>query len=232
MPWSRSGCRPAGSSGCSCRCGGGDRELSSPARAERGPVVIETPVLIVGGGPAGSSWAWGLGQRGIDSIVLDAEAFPRTKLCAGWITPHVLEALQIDLEAYPRGILRLDKLHVEYFPRGAPWARELSSAQYSIRRYEFDDWLLERSGASVFHHTARTIERDGDLFVVDGQFRAKYLVGAGGTSCPVFRTLFKSANPRSREYQVAALEEEFEYAGALGDCQLWLGEHGLVGYAW
>src|SRR5215510_3057614 len=230
MPWSRSGSPPGGSSPCSCRCGGLKR-ASSAAASRRGIAgggsMIEAPVLIVGGGPAGSSCAWSLGQRRIDSIVLDAESFPRTKLCAGWITPQVLEALHIDADAYPRGIVRLEKLHVEYFAREAPWIRDVASAQYSIRRYEFDDWLLKRSGASVFQHAVRRIERDGDLFVVDGQFRAKYLVGAGGTSCPVFRTLFKAANPRSREYQVAAIEEEFEYAGALGDCQLWLGEHGL-----
>ena len=194
--------------------------------------MIDAQVLIIGGGPAGSSCAWSLRQRGIDSIVLDAELFPRTKLCAGWITPEVLAALQIDVEGYPRGLLRLDTLRVEYFARETPWTKHLSSGQYSIRRYEFDDWLLKRSGATVLQHTARSIARDGDVFVVDGKYRARFLVGAGGTSCPVFRTLFKAANPRSREYQVAALEEEFEYVGPLGECQLWLGEHGLVGYAW
>ncbi len=189
-------------------------------------------MVIVGGGPGGSACAWKLGQYGIDSVVLDSEVFPRTKLCAGWITPDVVHALEMDVEGYPCGLLRLDTLHIEYFAGANPWKTDLRSGQYSIRRYEFDDWLLKRSGAAVFHQPVRDIDRDGEGFVIDGKFRGKFLVGAGGTNCPVFRTLFRQANPRSREYQVAALEEEFEYPSAPRDCQLWFGEHGLVGYAW
>jgi flavin-dependent dehydrogenase len=194
--------------------------------------VLEATVVIVGGGPGGSACAWELGRRGIDSLVLESEPFPRTKLCAGWITPEVVRALEMDVERYPRGLLRLDRLRMEYYLRTSPWRADMRSEQYSIRRYEFDDWLLQRSGAKVIHHPVRRIERDGDGFVIDGQFRGRFLVGAGGTHCPVFRTLFKTVNPRSREYQVAALEEEFEYGSARRECHLWFGEHGLVGYAW
>jgi flavin-dependent dehydrogenase len=138
----------------------------------------------------------------------------------------------MDVDQYPRGIVRLDRLHMEYFARRSPWRAAMRSEQYSIRRYEFDDWLLGRSGAKVVQHRVQRIERDGDGFVVDGQFRGKFLVGAGGTHCPVFRSVFKGVNPRSREYQVAALEEEFAYAARSPECRLWFGEHGLVGYAW
>lgn len=37
-------------------------------------------VLIVGGGPAGSSCAWSLSRAGIDVIVVDKEEFPRHKV--------------------------------------------------------------------------------------------------------------------------------------------------------
>ncbi len=194
--------------------------------------MIEATVVIVGGGPGGSACAWQLGRRGIDSVVLESAVFPRTKLCAGWITPEVVRSLAMDVESYPCGLLRLDKLHLEYFARTSPWQVDMRSDQYSIRRYEFDHWLLKRCGARVFNQLVRSIERDGASFVVDGTFRGTFLVGAGGTHCPVFRTLFKQANPRSREYQVAALEEEFEYPSARHDCRLWFGENGLVGYAW
>jgi flavin-dependent dehydrogenase len=194
--------------------------------------VLEATVVIVGGGPGGSACAWALGRHGIDSLVLEAEPFPRTKLCAGWITPEVVRALEIDVARYPRGLLRLDRLHMEYFAGARPWRIDMRSEQFSIRRYEFDDWLLARSGAKVVQHQVRHIAREADGFVVDGQFRGAFLVGAGGTHCPVFRQLFKGVNPRSREYQVAALEEEFAYAPARRECHLWFGEHGLVGYAW
>ncbi|MGH8709796.1 MAG: FAD-dependent oxidoreductase, partial [Burkholderiales bacterium] len=44
-------------------------------------------VLIVGGGPAGSTCAWQLVRASFDVLVLDKHTFPRDKVCAGWITP-------------------------------------------------------------------------------------------------------------------------------------------------
>ena len=46
-------------------------------------------VAIVGGGPGGSSCAWALRNSGLDVVILDRAAFPRNKLCAGWITPLI-----------------------------------------------------------------------------------------------------------------------------------------------
>ena len=59
--------------------------------------------LIVGGGPAGSTLAWRLGRVGLDVTVIDARDFPRDKVCAGWITPQVLNALELDVDDYGRG---------------------------------------------------------------------------------------------------------------------------------
>jgi flavin-dependent dehydrogenase len=53
-------------------------------------------VLIVGGGPAGSSCAWKLRDSGLDVLIMDRQRFPRDKVCGGWITPQVLEELAID----------------------------------------------------------------------------------------------------------------------------------------
>src|SRR5690606_26023348 len=53
-------------------------------------------VLVVGGGPGGSSCARALVRAGLDVVVLDRRRFPRDKVCAGWITPPVLATLEID----------------------------------------------------------------------------------------------------------------------------------------
>jgi len=57
-------------------------------------------VLVVGGGPAGSSFAWELRDSGLSVVVLDRARFPRDKICAGWITPQILDALEIDPADY------------------------------------------------------------------------------------------------------------------------------------
>ncbi len=185
-------------------------------------------VIVVGGGPAGSSCAWRLKQRGIDVLVLDKAVFPRTKLCAGWITPQVLSDLQMDVQAYPHRFLTFKKIKVHL----AGLSFGLEAIQHSIRRYEFDEWLLQRSGADVAVHRVQKIETDGDDYVLDDMYRCRYLVGAAGTSCPVYRALFRERNPRVRELQVATLEQEFAYAYQDDACHLWFLAHGLPGYSW
>jgi menaquinone-9 beta-reductase len=189
-------------------------------------------VIIVGGGPAGSSAAWALTRAGRSCLVLDKESWPRLKLCAGWITPQVVESLELDLASYPHALITFPAIEMEYFSKRGSRRIVSRYPQHSIRRCEFDHWLLERSGAEVRQHTVRQIVRDGNELVVDGEYRARYLVGAGGTSCPVYRALFKEANPRSAEYQIAALEQEIQYDYEDPRCLLWLGEFGLVGYSW
>ena len=68
-------------------------------------------VMIVGGGPAGSSAAWHLRRGGASVVVIDKEPFPRLKLCAGWITPEVVQDLAIDPHTYPHRFLTFDRLH-------------------------------------------------------------------------------------------------------------------------
>ena len=185
-------------------------------------------VIVVGGGPAGSTCAWRLKQRGIDVLILDKATFPRTKLCAGWITPQVLSDLQMDVQEYPHRFLTFKKIKVHL----AGLSFGFAAIQHSIRRYEFDDWLLQRSGADVAVHKVQRIEKDGDGYILDETYRCRYLVGAAGTSCPVYRLLFRERNPRARELQVATLEQEFAYDYRDDCCHLWFFGHGLPGYSW
>jgi flavin-dependent dehydrogenase len=184
--------------------------------------------IIVGGGPAGSAAAQRLKDAGADVLVLDKESFPRHKLCAGWITPEVVRDLKLDIEAYPHSFLSFRRLHWHLKGMRLP----IPSLQHSIRRFEFDAWLLERSGAEVVQHTVRDIRRDGEDYLIDGSFRCRYLVGAGGTSCPVHRSLFHDALPRARALQTVTLELEFPYEWRDADCHLWFFEQGLPGYSW
>jgi len=184
--------------------------------------------IVVGGGPAGSTCAWKLHQAGVDVLVLDRVDFPRTKLCAGWITPQVVEDLELNVSEYPHSFLSFDRLELNW--RGLRFRKK--TVQHSIRRYEFDEYLLHRSGAEVMTHKVRHIGREGERFVVDGLWTCDYLVGAGGTSCPVYRQLFHDRNPRARELQIATYEHEFAYDWQDAECKLWFSDDGLPGYAW
>lgn len=191
--------------------------------------MTESEVIIVGGGPAGSTAAWKLVEAGIDIIILDKNKFPRTKLCAGWITPKVINDLKINIEEYPHTIQKFDRLNYYFFQK---LKLPIPTTQYSIRRYEFDDWLLKRSKAKLINHKAITIKEVNDHFVVDDMFRSKILIGAGGTHCPVYRKFFSQISPRDESNRLITLEQEFPYQVTNQQCHLWMVENKLSGYSW
>jgi flavin-dependent dehydrogenase len=194
-----------------------------------GSIQLQTvDVIVVGGGPAGSAAAGRLKRAGADVLVLDKETFPRLKLCAGWITPEVVRDLEMDISSYPYRFLTFDRLHIHV--KGLHL--RVPCVQHSIRRLEFDAWLLERSTASVARYNVKHIGHENGDYLIDDAFRCKYLIGAGGTRCPVYRALFREANPRTDELQTATLEHEIEYQWQDPDCHLWFFEKGLPGYAW
>ncbi|MBT3303960.1 NAD(P)/FAD-dependent oxidoreductase [Candidatus Woesearchaeota archaeon] len=186
---------------------------------------METEVIIIGGGPAGSSCAWKLVEKGIDCIILDKSIFPRPKLCAGWITSKVVKLLKI--EDYPG----LDKLN-HFIVNVWKLKMKFKTDQFSIRRFKFDEFLLKRSKAKLVQHSVLEIKKENGFFLVDNKFKCKYLVGAGGTNCPVYAAFFKESNPRDQNYSVVALEQELKYEERDDKCHIWFFQNKLPGYSW
>jgi geranylgeranyl reductase family protein len=163
--------------------------------------VVTCDALIVGGGPAGSTCARQLRQAGLDVLIVDRAAFPRDKVCAGWITPQVVTALHLDTQAYARGRTFQP---ITGFRVGLIGARSETGVTYDrpvsfgIRRCEFDHYLLQRAGARLALGTPITsIRTSGGQWIVNDAIRAAMLVGAGGSGCPVARMLngVKSGGP-------------------------------------
>jgi geranylgeranyl reductase family protein len=167
--------------------------------------------VVVGGGPAGSSCAAVLARAGFDVIVLDKSDFPRDKVCAGWITPQVVETLQIDLDDYrhTRTLQPINAFVTGLARRPAAIVRYDHIVSYGIRRYEFDEYLLRRCRARLkLGEPLRTLERQRDRWLINGSIEASFVVGAGGHFCPVAK--FLGANVGRDERAIAAQEIEFE----------------------
>jgi geranylgeranyl reductase family protein len=168
-------------------------------------------VLVVGGGPAGSTCAWRLRNAGIDVMVLDKRAFPRDKICAGWVTPAVVKELQLDLDDYRSDGRTLQP--ITGFRTGIIGAKVANTAyeepvSYGIRRFEFDAYLLARSGAQLAEPAPlKTLERGAEGWIANGAIEARLVVGAGGHFCPVARHV--GAQLGQSETVVAAQEVEF-----------------------
>jgi len=167
-------------------------------------------VLIVGAGPAGSSCAWGLRRTGLDVLILDRCIFPRNKVCGGWITPAVLEELQVNPAEYSQGRVFQPLTGFRTSRMGGPevetdYGKPIS---YGIRRVEFDEFLLARCDARILQgRPLKTLERSEDRWIVNRQIETRLVVGAAGHFCPVARFLGADSHG---EMAVVAQETEFE----------------------
>ncbi|MEE9257418.1 MAG: NAD(P)/FAD-dependent oxidoreductase [bacterium] len=152
-------------------------------------------VLIVGGGPGGSTAAWQLARAGVRVLLLEAKKFPRVKLCAGWVTKSCMADLELDPAAYPKTIQPFSAIYVGFGGK-LKETRWEETASYGIVRKEFDDFLLRRAegaGAVVREGVrVRAVEAgpDGVRLDMGGEaVEGRVVIGAGGYTCPVARAL-------------------------------------------
>ncbi|MCC4270878.1 NAD(P)/FAD-dependent oxidoreductase [Marinobacter nauticus] len=197
-------------------------------------------IIIVGAGPAGSTLARALEDSGKRVLIIDKQAFPRDKTCAGWVTPAVMASLDIDPGKYSVGrtLQPIRRFRIGMMGQSAVENDHGDIVSYGIRRCEFDDYLLDRAECEKQLATAvKSINRNNGNWVINDQWQTPLLVGAGGHFCPVARLL--GDGPGKHETVVAAKEVEFEMTPeqaraceARGDTpELWFCRD-LKGYAW
>ena len=141
---------------------------------------MEVDVAIVGAGPAGSTLAALLAQRGARVALLDRDAFPRDKLCGEFLSYDalpVLEPLGVLAAIDNAGAPQITNCRVVGSRRTYDFA--LPHAARGVSRLFFDDLLLRTAAANgamrLDGTTATTLEamRVNDI-------HAKAVVGAWG----------------------------------------------------
>jgi flavin-dependent dehydrogenase len=197
-------------------------------------------VLIVGGGPAGSSCARELVKAGIDVLIADKSDFPRDKVCAGWITPGVVETLGLDLEEYRKHYVCQD---IKGFHTGILNGAETTNTfnetvSYGIRRYEFDDYLLSQSGARVKSgFSVNNIQWKSDHWLVNNLIKTKMIIGAGGHFCPIARYIGahvgrSESTVFSKEAEIELTKDEMKRCTIKSDTPELYFFPDMSGYAW
>jgi flavin-dependent dehydrogenase len=199
--------------------------------------MIRCDALVVGGGPAGSTCARLLRLAGRDVVLLDRARFPRDKVCAGWITTEVFGLLDLQPAEYRATGFTLQQ--ITGFRTGVLHDRQIETrypevVSYSVRRCEFDTFLLRRSGVHVLEQTPLArLRRAGDGWIANEEIQTPLVIGAGGHFCPVVRHL---QGDRDTFRPVVAKEAEYRLQGRATSVSADVPElffcHDLEGYGW
>ena len=128
-------------------------------------------VLVVGGGPAGSTTAWRLADAGADVLLVDKARFPRDKPCGGGVTLRAARLLPFSIEPVVEDVVTRVEIGLRYRRSFTRTARE--PLVYMTQRRRLDEFLLrkaEEAGAHV-QEGATVDARELD---------ARFVIGADG----------------------------------------------------
>ncbi len=180
--------------------------------------------IVVGLGPAGSAAAYTLASRGLDVIAFDKETFPRYKSCGGCISTKIERILDFDISRVYE-----DTVYGATFTYKSGRTTDIMSDRpvgHNVMRDRFDALLVSKAGeagSKIVEGCRITELRDEGSHVVakcgTGQtYRARFLVGADGSSGLVGREVF-GLNPRECAVSVTAeipyRKEELNVSGRL-----------------
>ena len=212
----------------------------------------DADVLVVGGGPAGSTLAWDLARNGVRVTVLERTRFPREKVCGDYVEPRglrILRAMGTLERLEERGPLPISHsaTYVDWKCRyrgEIPFyglGDDLPPHGYIVARDELDDAMLATSaeaGATVHEETSVssvaagpggvTVEAKRGAKTV--RYRAKLVAGADGVNSVVARDCGLAGDDSRR---VAVAQRAYATVdGDVGEAAFFFAEDLFPGYGW
>ncbi|MBQ3116395.1 MAG: NAD(P)/FAD-dependent oxidoreductase [Clostridia bacterium] len=200
-------------------------------------------VVIIGGGPSGTSTGTMLVKSGFSTLIIDKHTFPRKKLCAGGVTPQAKKLYdQIFGEGSYTFSDTTDKFKIYFMEKFILNGDDFYTLNF-VRREVFDNQLLTRykelGGQTIEGKKAIKFDLENNVVTLeDGeQIGYKVLVGADGATSLVRKLFNKDYKPNifcMETYPKNTLDchSVSLYAG-LGGGYGWIFPHGdsvAVGY--
>ncbi len=194
-------------------------------------------VIVIGGGPAGSTTARYLAEGGIDVLVIDGRDPIGTPLQCGELVPTNEEMKRLcpnvpdidDLLQTPQNAISRSTSEMHLVPpSGKPLRYRFEG--YMLNRVAHDEALVDlaKSKGAKYLVNSRVDSIDGNTIKLrDGkEFNAKIIVGAGGHNDPLRRTFW---NESSLKIPVKFVLMDGDFGDAV---ELHFGSMAPGGYAW
>jgi geranylgeranyl reductase family protein len=173
-------------------------------------------IAIVGAGPAGSTAAYVLAQKGLDVVLIDKQSFPRPKLCGGCLTVKTLKLLdrlyrQTEESLTRQGVIDFKSTRFQVRFRTETLVDHTANLPfYFVDRSIYDAFLLRQAkeaGAGVMENR-KVIdfqETPGRRFALTlcpprnprrrQTVNASFIIGADGVNSIIRTRLFRRVKP-------------------------------------
>jgi geranylgeranyl reductase family protein len=192
-------------------------------------------LIIIGGGPSGSSAGRIAGQNGLKTLLIEKESFPRYKPCGGALSEHAISYLDFDLpidiienEAYGGKVCFNDRC-LESFKD--------YRLSIMVTRSSFDNFLLEKAKETgIDIHTAEKVlsilDREDYVEVKTNisNYRSKFVIISTGALSKLKTTVRKK--DKKNEYGVCIVTEVPAYDKKVIDSAEFHFGVSEMGYAW
>jgi geranylgeranyl reductase family protein len=175
-------------------------------------------IIVVGGGPAGSTAAYKLGQAGAKVLLIDKAAeFPREKPCGGGLSARLLDRFPYVREFLAAGevpVNPVSRVHLESPDGTRVTYQQAEPILYLIRRWEFDAALFQRAASVSTVRAGVTIRKCDvkpthvELESTTGEiFSAPMIIGADSANSVIARHTGLRSEAAHKEYAVDMMEE-------------------------
>jgi len=173
------------------------------------PSADSYDVIVVGAGPAGSVAARELGSE-FDVLLIDKGDLPQNKPCGGLLCEESIEIVK-DWEGVAESLTSPSRVKLGYIDFDNEKTIRTDRQFWNIDRRRFSSWLLNRLPGRVTVLSRSLLREvnvleDGVEVVVEGEssgrLKARYLIGADGTTSTVRRAISDTPTTRSALYQV------------------------------